>query len=398
MRFLLTSLFILLCIFNYGFSYSRPYYGVSGSFKSVKNCLRTLNLTKVINKYATGFTIFKGDKVKVVIINDNYGTGVEGKVRWGRELYILKGKYLELKSSCSNLIQINVPIKRLVSFSTTHLPALVMLQEESSLVAFLGTNLISSPEIIKLVNEKKVKNLTTPPNPETIINSKSDLVMTYATSSLEIEGGNKLRELKIPVVLNSDFREKSSLARAEWIKFIASFYNKEEIAETIFNRIEKSYLALKKKVSERLILGAVHRKSVLVGAMQNGTWVSSGGMSDFANLIKDAGGKYVFINNKFKTPIRSSIELVLSKNVDIWFPQNIWNSTKDILDEDKRYGKLSAFKKGAIFNSNKVINNYGGSDYFERALMRPDLLLADLVKIFNPQLLPKHELIWFKRL
>ena len=38
--------------------------------------------------------------------------------------------------------------------------------------------------------------------------------------------------------------ETHPLGKAEWIKFIAAFYDKDEKAATIFNEIEKEYLDL----------------------------------------------------------------------------------------------------------------------------------------------------------
>jgi len=44
------------------------------------------------------------------------------------------------------------------------------------------------------------------------------------------------------------------------------------------------------------------------------------------------------------------------------------------------------------------MNDYGGNDYWETGSLRPDLVLADLIKILHPDLLPEHELVFRRRL
>ena len=43
----------------------------------------------------------------------------------------------------------------------------------------------------------------------------------------------RVTQAGIPVLFNNEWMESSLLARAEWIKFVAAFYNKEDIADTL---------------------------------------------------------------------------------------------------------------------------------------------------------------------
>ena len=50
---------------------------------------------------------------------------------------------------------------------------------------------------------------------------------------------------------------------------------------------------------------------------------------------------------------------------------------------------------------NKMIeaaNANGGNDYYESAVAQPDAVLADLIAIFHPALLPDHEFVYYQRL
>ena len=40
----------------------------------------------------------------------------------------------------------------------------------------------------------------------------------------------------------------------------------------------------------------------------------------------------------------------------------------------------------------------GGSDYYESAVVRPDLVLADLVAIVHPDKMPGHKFYYYRQL
>ena len=40
----------------------------------------------------------------------------------------------------------------------------------------------------------------------------------------------------------------------------------------------------------------------------------------------------------------------------------------------------------------------GGNDYYETAAADPDVVLADLIKILHPDLLPDHTLVYYRQL
>jgi iron complex transport system substrate-binding protein len=60
--------------------------------------------------------------------------------------------------------------------------------------------------------------------------------------------------------------------------------------------------------------------------------------------------------------------------------------------------QFRAYQIGAMYNNNARLNEYGGNDYWEGGLANPDVVLADLIKIFHPELLPDHELVYYRKL
>ena len=55
------------------------------------------------------------------------------------------------------------------------------------------------------------------------------------------------------------------------------------------------------------------------------------------------------------------------------------------------------FRGGQVYNNNARTNAAGGNDYYESAVVNPDLVLRDLVKIFHPELV-EEDFVYYKQL
>ena len=76
-----------------------------------------------------------------------------------------------------------------------------------------------------------------------------------------------------------------------------------------------------------------------------------------------------------------------------------WGTLGDATAEDNRYARLPSFRAGNMFGNGKRVNATGGSDYFETAVVRPDLVLADMISVIHPQVdLGRGPTTWFRRI
>lgn len=85
-------------------------------------------------------------------------------------------------------------------------------------------------------------------------------------------------------------------------------------------------------------------------------------------------------------------------NADFWLNTGSWTTRAEAAAADERYAQFRAYQIGAMYNNNARLNEYGGNDYWEGGLANPDVVLADLIKIFHPELLPDHELVYYRKL
>lgn len=291
---------------------------------------------------------------------------------------------------------IRTPVKRIVCLSTTHIALLEFVDEISSLVGMSSPQFVTNQEVISALNNGEIidvgyeKKLDF----EEIVHLNPDLVLAYGINS-EVTGYmKKLNELGITVVLNSEYLEKEPLAKAEWVKFIAAFYNKESVAFQKFDQLTQQYNSLKDIVSEEK-----SKPLILSGLPWKGVWYVPGGESFAAQFIKDAGGLYLWDENRSTEALPLDLETVYEKalKADFWINPGAASNIKDILRVDKRLGGFDVIQTGMIFNNNAVVNQNGGNDYWESGVTNPHLILKDLVKIFHPELLPDHNFVYYKK-
>lgn len=347
-------------------------------------------ISKTEIKYAVGFTVTYLENAKLVNVIQPHQNTKAGYTY----LLVEAGKPIPYHPEGTKVI--TIPISTIVCTSTTHIPLLDYLNETKTLVGFPSTNYISSLKARARIDQGKIAELGIDKGMdlERLTTLKPDLVMGYTVSG-DLGQFKKIEELGIPVIINAEYLEKHPLGRAEWIKFMALFFNKEKMADSVFNAIEKSYLETKELASH-----ASKKPSVLSGIVYGDTWFLPGGKNYAAQLLQDAGCNYLWADNESNGFLELSFESVYEKawQADFWIGVASFISLKEINDADKRYSKFKPFQKGMVYTYDARKGAKGGSEFFEVGYLRPDIILKDLVKIAHPDLLPEYDTYFHKRL
>lgn len=289
----------------------------------------------------------------------------------------------------------NDTIKRIVVTSTTHLPYLEMLGIGDRLVGFPGTKYISSEYFRTRVTEGHIMDLGPDGNMnlELLYSLEPDAVIAFDMGG-ESAVLSKLEQSGIRVIYNSDFLETSALGRAEWVRFFGALFQRQAQADSIFNEIDRRYTQL-----QSLAKNVTFRPTILTGVMYGDTWFLPGGNNFASTFYQDAGGKYLWDDNPSNGWLELSFESVLDKaaDADFWIGIATINTLDELKAKDARYTAFAPFKHHQIFNYHKRISPTGGYDYFESGYARPDLILADLISILHPELLPDEETYYYQR-
>lgn len=340
--------------------------------------------------HASRFQITYGNGYKVLTV-DRPWQGSERPLK-----YYLKQKGEEGALPVEDAdVVIDIPVTKLICTSTTHTAFLESLEVGQTLVGFPQTQFLYSPALRSRLGEGYIEEVGVESdlNIEKILAIDPDFVMGFSSGS---ESGQlaKLRELGVPVVMNADYLETSVLGRAEWIKFVGAFVNKEVEAEMIFEEVASRYDSLLRVVQ------GVDSPKVYSGLMYGGSWYMSGGNNHVAKLIEDAGGEYLWADSNESGWLNLDFEVVYARavNADIWIGAADFVSLASLQDADPRYADFDAFKRGNVYAYVGKIGETGANDYFESAIIRPDILLADHIKMIHPELMPDYELYYYRKL
>ena len=366
------------------------------NLKAKKACLEKVQTIPGVKKaklsHAKGFEIYSVKQTTILRVKKPW-TGA-------RDQFIFLGKNLDSTTfpECKrNGLYFNKTVSKIASLSTTHIPFIEVLGSLDILKGFSGVHYISSPKVLKRVSEQKITNLGFPLNIEKVLKLRPDFLMAYSLEDPSLTGLGKLRKLGQKIVFNGEFRETHPLGRFEWIKFVGTLLGKQREATQVFNKRKSEYIQLKRRVTKK---GLHQFPLVLLGRNYQGSWHLPGANTYLSKLILDAGAKQPWSKKTAELFFPVNFETILkeTKGTKFWLPQSPWNSKKDIIREDSRYSLLAPFREDLIYTNNKKINENGGNDYWEGALVNPHLLLKDLVKIFHPELLPSHKLKWYKKI
>lgn len=343
-------------------------------------------------KYAKGFSIDYYNGFKVITVKDWRDTA---KIL---AQYVLLAKGKPAPVDFANAVLLDTPIRKIICISTNHIAALAKLGLLDSIGGVANVAFIYNKQMVELVHQNKIADVgKNDLNYEKIVELRPSFVFT----SGNWDGGDKMKlklnSLHIKSVLNLDYMEQEPLARSEWLKFVAAFYDKEVEADSIFLEIEKNYMALKEKAKSVSL-----KPTVLANIPFKEIWYMPCGENYMAKLIADAGGDFLWKEAKATNGLNLNLdyEAVYAKaaEADVWLSNGIAGSLADVKALDKKNTFFKAYKTKNVFNNDKRNTIRGGFDFWESGALAPDKILADLIFIFHPELLPKHQLYYYRQL
>ena len=341
--------------------------------------------------FAQNFTVQKQGDLTILSIGEAWRNAKE------KFQYVLYPKGSKAPTGFNNAIKIAVPVERTICTGTSQVAFLDFIGQTEKIVAIADGKYVYNAKIRSKIKSGALPELGNDQglNYEKALSVNPELV--FAFSFGRTQSHKKFEELGIPVVMISEFMEDSPLGRAEWAVFISYFFGAELSAQKEFDKIAKKYLDLKVLSKD---LTKEQQPKVLVGMAQEGSWFVPGGKSFTAKIIEDAGANYLWSDNSEKGGIPIDFEAVFFKaqDADKWINVVLAENKKQLLDADSRYSDFKAFKNSEIYSYTARISENGGYDFYESAIVRPDLVLADLIKIFHPKKLPDHELYYYKKI
>jgi len=285
-------------------------------------------------------------------------------------------------------MRVTVPVDEVAITSVTQIEFLNMLNVLGTVRASCSPELIYNRELHERYEKRKLESLGDAfnMNIEQIMALDADVVFAtlYNQSSVQ----QQVSEASASnIVYDNEWTEATPLARAEWIKFIGAFYNKLDVADSIFAVIDSSYNEAKK-----LAASAEIHKSVMVGGNYRGTWYMPSGNSYMGTLIKDAHADYKYANDTATGSLALNFETVLNafSSADVWLnaPASTLNEIKSM---DERHTLFAPYSSGEVYGFYKRLTPSGANDFWESAVAHPDIILKDIIWALYPEMLSDYE-------
>ena len=292
-------------------------------------------------------------------------------------------------------VKIKVPVDKIAVNSCSHVAYIDALGLTAKIVASTDPGYVYNENFRNLLSEGKIENLggSYDMNFEKILKVSPEVLMVTGFKGVD-NMALRAQEAGIPVVYNYEWVEKTVLGRAEWIKFFGELFDLREKADSIFNEIKTEYLRC-----AELAGSATNKPKVLSGAPYKGTWYIPGGQTFMAEFYNNSGMDYFYKDNKDNFSLALSLETVMGNflSSDIWVGVDV-KTYEALASQDERLMLFKPAKTQKVYHYLNRTTTTGGNDFWESAMLRPDILLKDFIRIAHPELLPDWELYYLGEL
>lgn len=291
-------------------------------------------------------------------------------------------------SGYTDATQINAPVENVVILSTTYgalMRPLGILDTITGVTTEAESWYID--EIKEGMESGSIKYIGTggmePPNYEELQALQPDLVIMSTGSASDIAVLDTINQLGLPVVVSNGWLENHYLARLEHMKLIASFYGKDEEADTYFETAKANIQEVMDEVSKE-----TSQPDVLWGSIFMGTCYVPGSDSYVAAWIGDAGGDYLFPDAKGTGSGTISAEELYARGKEAnIFVYSSWYPYIENLQQVIDAAPILADIKPIVDD-----NVWCYQPWWYQIGDKIDEIILDLAALFHPDLFPNHEI------
>lgn len=338
--------------------------------------------------HATGFEIRgceEGNSTLIVVKNPWQGAD-------DVEQMLLIDRDGTFNTSGTDIQRIDHDAKRIICMSSSYVAMLSTIGKQEAIAGVSGINFISDKYVV--ANSDKIGDVgyDNNINYEMVVALNPDLVLLYGVmgaSGME----SKLRELGIPYLYLGEYVESSPLGKAEWMVAVGEITGARDKAVEIFSTISERYTALATEVS----LAAKECKQVMLNTPYRDSWFIPSEQNYIARIIRDAGGEPFTIagTGNSSQPIDIEQAYIWASEADVWLNVGACNSLEELIRQNPKFADVKAVREKRVYNNNARQTTQGGSDFWESGVVRPDVILQDLVTILQGN---EGELYYYKQL
>ncbi|MDR7058877.1 MULTISPECIES: ABC transporter substrate-binding protein [unclassified Sphingopyxis] len=216
----------------------------------------------------------------------------------------------------------------------------------------------------------------------------AELFFTFYSAYPDANIHPLLKRLGVVSAPQSDHTEPTPLGRAEWIKYVALFFNLEARANQLFDARAARYAKLR-----ALAANVDARPLVQLGYPESrDEWSQAGGRNQLYRMIEDAGGRHAWHDNSIAGSLTyAPMETLFDRaaSADVWLG-NFMPGAADMATlrrDQPRLAWLRAVRDGRVywFDAGKV--GPFANSWSDQGMTEPQDALAELIAILHPELL-----------
>ena len=311
--------------------------------------------------------------------------------------YLLVPEGKPVPEDAGEAMVVRIPLKKVTCENGFQVSLLQMLGRSAALAGVSGKQRVGQDDVHRKIDsgELAVTGFMRGMNMERLLKTAPDMVFVNTTGVASDVPG-KLRSCGLTPGMFSASLEEHPLGAFEWIRFMGAFFDRDSLADALFSERERAYLDVQARVAD-----VKRRPSVIAGYSRKGAWSTMGSSRWFATMLDHAGANYLFKGKPFERGhlIGQEAGLSAGMSADFWVNTHFRAvSIDDLTGEDSRYGLFRSVRERRVYNNNGSCFANGRSRFWDTGMTEPHLILADLVSIFHPELMPGHKLKYYRRL
>ncbi|MBQ8367358.1 MAG: ABC transporter substrate-binding protein [Alistipes sp.] len=267
--------------------------------------------------------------------------------------------------------------RRIVCMSTSHIAMLDAVGLSDAIVGISGKQYVMNEAVASNPAIKDV-GYDSSLDFEMLVALQPDIILMYGVAAENTAVTAKLREVGIPYIYLGDYTEQSPLGKAEWMVAVAEIVGCRERGEKLFGDIIARYEAIRESVSNDT------KPRVMFNMPYQDVWYMPSDDSYMVRLVEDAGGEYIYKGRNTSGGSKGiSLEeaVMLVDKADIWLNVGQCTTLDELRTMAPHFANSGVVRRGEVYNNNLRRTAAGGSDFWESAIVRPDVVLSDLASI-----------------
>lgn len=340
--------------------------------------------------FARTFRVVARDGYRVVDLKASvvgWGGSAVGEEQFQRLVLVPRGaKAPALAGDLAGATLIRTPVMRIASNTGYHEAITRVLGINDRLVAVGGVK--SFDDALRArVRAGQVRQIGygwhSPPELDALIAARPDVLLMSMGDMKAVGAKPRIEALGIPVVPIFLDNEPDYMGRVDYVRLVGMLAGKEAQADAFATMVARNVYALKQAAA------AQPTRSVLSAWFSGGDQWNPTIRNADAKLLRDANGRNVFEGPD--DPRRDSFNRVSTeeliargKDADCWIMRDSHSAP---FGDVATLARFRAYRDGCLFAADGMTKPAADAyDLYETAVIRPDLVLGDIVRMLHPAL------------